>query len=174
MNQPRRKILVVDDEEVIRSVMARTLRKEGYEVRLAANPHEGLAILAHEPIDLVIADHLMPEMTGLDFLKIVRDRFPNCVRLMLTGHADVDVVVQAINEGEIYRLVTKPWDDAELKATLFIAFEKLDLERENRQLLSMVRCQRNLIVALKRASPDLRVEPGPGAEAEAALAPEPD
>ena len=104
---------------------------------------------------MVISDHLMPNMTGLEFLKIVRERFPDMVRLMLTGHADMQTAIDAINQGNIYRFLTKPWDDTELKVTLFLAFEQLDLERENRKLLSMVRRQYDVIKSLEREHPGL-------------------
>ncbi|MHB8876642.1 MAG: response regulator [Myxococcaceae bacterium] len=166
MNRSARKILVVDDEKMIRFVMGRTLRKEGYVVFAASSATEGLAVLAREKVDLVISDHLMLDMTGLEFLKIVRDRYPGCIRVMLTGHADVDVAVEAINQGEIYRLLTKPWDDGELKVMLHIAFEMLDLERENRHLASMVRSQKGLIAVLEATHPSFTPLEGGDEEAD--------
>jgi DNA-binding NtrC family response regulator len=97
----------------------------------------------------------MPNMTGLDFLKLVRTRHPDTVRMMLTGHADMQTAIDAINHGEIYRFLTKPWDDTELKVTLFLAFEQLDLERENRRLLAMVRRQHNVIKSLEKDHPGI-------------------
>jgi DNA-binding NtrC family response regulator len=107
-------------------------------------------------VDLVLSDHLMPEMTGLEFLKLVRDRHPDSVRLMLTGHADMQTAIDAINHGEIYRFLTKPWDDTEIKVTLHLAFEQLDLERENRRLLATVRRQQGLLERIEREHPALR------------------
>jgi DNA-binding NtrC family response regulator len=153
--QPIRKILLVDDEENVCKALRRTLRKEGYEIFVANRPQEGLAILAKEPIDLVISDHLMPEMTGLDFLKLVHDRYPDVMRMMLTGHADMQTAIQAINHGEIYRFLTKPWDDTEIKVQLHLAFEQLELERENRKLLSMVRRQYDALRTLEGSYPGI-------------------
>src|SRR5690349_8927459 len=127
MNAPR-KILIVDDEENVCNALRRSLRKEGYELFFANEPAKGLELLKTTPVDLVLSDHLMPNMTGLEFLKLVRDRYPNCMRMMLTGHADMQTAIAAINQGEIYRFLTKPWDDTELKVTLYLAFEQLDLE----------------------------------------------
>jgi|APLak6261666879_1056058.scaffolds.fasta_scaffold01647_3 DNA-binding NtrC family response regulator len=152
--QPRR-ILIVDDEENVCHALRRSLRKEGYELFFGHEPAEGLELLKKQPVDMVISDHLMPNMTGLEFLKIVRDRHPDMMRLMLTGHADMQTAIDAINQGNIYRFLTKPWDDTELKVTLFLAFEQLDLERENRRLLAMVRRQYDVIKSLEVEHPGI-------------------
>jgi two-component system probable response regulator PhcQ len=152
--KPRR-ILIVDDEENVCRALRRCLKREGYEIFVANSPEEGLRILAQNPVDAVISDHLMPTMTGLEFLKAVRNRFPDCLRIMLTGHADMQTAIDAINHGEIYRFLTKPWDDTEIKVTLFIGFEQLDLERENRALLATVRRQSDLIKGLEKDFPGI-------------------
>jgi two-component system, probable response regulator PhcQ len=150
-----KRVLIVDDEENVRNALRRALRKEGYELFFASGPAEGLKILAEQPIDLVMSDHMMPEMSGLEFLTLVRDRHPDVMRLMLTGHADMDTAIKAINQGEIYRFLTKPWDDTELKVTLFLAFERQALERENRRLTAVVRRQEMFIVNLEREYPGI-------------------
>lgn len=150
-----RRILIVDDEENIRNALRRALRKEGYEIFSGAEPAEGLELLKKQEVDMVISDHLMPNMTGLEFLKIVRERHPDVIRLMLTGHADMQTAIDAINQGNIYRFLTKPWDDVDLKVTLSIAFEQLELERENRKLLAMVRRQYDVIKALEAEHPGI-------------------
>lgn len=152
---PPRRVLIVDDEENVCHALRRSLRKEGYELFFGHEPAEGLELLKKQPIDMVISDHLMPNMTGLEFLKLVRDRYPDAMRLMLTGHADMQTAIDAINQGNIYRFLTKPWDDTDLKVTLFLAFEQLDLERENRRLLSMVRRQYDLIKTLEKDNPGI-------------------
>ncbi|HEY1086787.1 MAG TPA: response regulator [Archangium sp.] len=152
--QPRR-ILIVDDEENVCHALRRSLRREGYELFFGHEPAEGLEILKTQKCDMVISDHLMPNMTGLEFLKIVRDRHPDMMRLMLTGHADMQTAIDAINQGNIYRFLTKPWDDTELKVTLFLAFEQLDLERENRRLLAMVRRQYDVMKQLEGEHPGI-------------------
>ncbi len=155
MTQTPRSILIVDDEENVLKALRRSLRKEGYELHVASQPSEALELLRQTRVDLVLSDHLMPNMTGLEFLKIVRDRHPDTVRVMLTGHADMQTAINAINQGEIYRFLTKPWDDTELKVTLFLAFEQLDLERENRRLLATVRRQHELIKSLELEHPGI-------------------
>lgn len=137
--KPVRKILLVDDEQHVTRALERALRKEGYDTKAVNDPQAALALLKTEKFDLVISDHLMPGMTGLEFTKLVRDRYPDMMRLMLTGQADLDMVISAINHGEVYRFVKKPWDDAELKMTLSFAFEHLDDLRENRRAGSVVR-----------------------------------
>lgn len=153
---PQRRMLIVDDEENVINALRRSLRREGYDIQVATRPADALALLRQAPVDLVLSDHLMPEMTGLEFLKLVRDRHPDSVRLMLTGHADMQTAIDAINHGEIYRFLTKPWDDNELKVTLHLAFEQLDLERENRRLLATVRRQQGLLERIEREHPALR------------------
>jgi two-component system, probable response regulator PhcQ len=152
---PPRRVLIVDDEENVCRALRRTLRKEGYELFVASQPSEALELLKTTPVDVVLSDHLMPNMTGLEFLKIVHDRCPDSLRIMLTGHADMQTAIDAINHGEIYRLLTKPWDDTELKVTLHLAFEQLELERENRKLLAMVRRQQDLIESLETQYPGI-------------------
>jgi len=104
---------------------------------------------------MVISDHLMPGMTGIEFTKICRDRYPDMMRLMLTGQPDTQMVIEALNHGEVYRFITKPWDDVELKVILSLAFEQLDLTRENRRLLTLVRQQQSFIEKLEREHPGI-------------------
>ena len=157
MSTVPRRILVVDDEENVCKALRRTLKRDGYEVTAVTSPALGLEELKKQVYDLVISDHLMPNMTGLEFLKIVHDRHPDAVRMMLTGHADIETAIAAINQGEIYRFLTKPWDDTELKVTLHLAFERLDLERENRKLLATVRRQHDLIKSIEAEYPGITV-----------------
>jgi DNA-binding NtrC family response regulator len=150
-----RTILVVDDEESVRNALRRNLMREGYELSFASEPSEALEQLAQAPVDLVLSDHLMPNMTGLEFLTLVRDRYPDTVRIILTGHADMQTAIDAINRGEIYRFLTKPWDDQELQVTLRLAFEQLELKRTNRKLLAMVRQQQLTLETIEREHPGI-------------------
>jgi DNA-binding NtrC family response regulator len=148
-----RRLMIVDDEAKICSALRFSLRSEGYQVRFANSAQEALVRLKEEPADVVLSDHLMPNMTGLTFLKLLRDRYPDTVRILFTGHADMLTSIEAVNQGEIYRFITKPWDDAELKATLDLAFQAVDLERENRWLLAEVRNQQRLLLNMGRSIP---------------------
>ncbi len=134
-------ILIVDDEPNVISALQRTLFEEEYDVLTAASGEEGLAILNKSRAKVVISDERMPGMDGADFLSIVQNRYPDTVRIMLTGHASVDAAMKAVNDGGVYRFFVKPWNDLELLLALRSAIEKYDLEAENRRLLSKIREQ---------------------------------
>src|SRR5207253_5435775 len=105
-------ILVVDDEDTVRESLASVLEREGYHVLPAESGDEGLRLLKETPgIQLVISDHNMPGMSGIEFLKLVRERYPNVTRIMLTGDPDPQTIIRSINEGEVYRFIKKPWDN---------------------------------------------------------------
>lgn len=107
-------ILCVDDEENILKSLERMLRLKNYQVFTALSGPEGLKILEKEQIDLVIADQRMPEMNGSEFLRLAREMRPGCVRIMLSGYSDFESLTKAINEGEIFRFISKPWEMDEL------------------------------------------------------------
>jgi response regulator RpfG family c-di-GMP phosphodiesterase len=148
-------LLIVDDEDSVRRSLARTLRDDGYEIRQAAGAEQGLQLLSEQPVDMVMSDHKMPGMNGIDFLNNVRIRYPDTMRLLLTGFADLDMAIAAINEGGIYRFLTKPWDNNELRLSVKLGFDRLLLERENRQLLLMVKKQSHYIRDLERDHPGI-------------------
>ncbi len=155
MNRPV--VLFVDDEANVLNALRRSLRKEPYEQLFAQDPKEALEILGKRNVDLVISDHLMPSMDGLSLLKMVKEHYPKIIRVLLTGHADVQMTIAAINEGEVFRFLTKPWDDAELKVTLKNIFEFIDIRRENQVLLDTVRKQRVFIDKLESEHPGLLI-----------------
>lgn len=126
-------ILIVDDEEAITESLAFTLGSE-YPVHTAQSGREGLEILAREEIGLVICDQVMPEMTGVEFFERVIERNPRALRIMLTGYADMQSLVRAVNEGQIYRYITKPWEPDELRMDVRRAMESYALTSENTQL----------------------------------------
>jgi len=127
-------LLFVDDEPGILSSLRRLFRPQGYRILIAESGQAGLDILEKENVDLVISDMRMPEMDGATFLKNVRQRWPNVVRILLTGYADITSTVSAINEGEIYRYISKPWDDNEIVQVVNEALERRRLQEENRRL----------------------------------------
>lgn len=110
-----RTVLCVDDEVHVLRSLERLLRKEEYRVVTAEGGTEGLAVLGREPVQLILSDQRMPRMTGVEFLQKAKEIRPEAVRVILSGYADVGVVVDAINKGEVYRFLTKPWSDQELK-----------------------------------------------------------
>ncbi len=151
----KKSLLIVDDEENVRHAVARALRGEGYELRFAGSGMEALTLLRLEPADMVLSDHMMPEMTGLELMRQVAKEFPNTLRIILTGYADLETAIAAINEGEIYRFLTKPWDQVELQLTVRLGFDRLLLERENRHLLATVKRQSDFIRALEIEHPGI-------------------
>lgn len=124
MSEPsnRAHVLIVDDEESIRSALRRVLRRS-YQLSFASSAAEALNLLRTERPDVIVSDHLMPEMTGLELLKRCRLLYPNMGRVVLTGQAEMTMVISAINEGSVFRFLTKPWDDDELKLTVHLAVE---------------------------------------------------
>jgi DNA-binding NtrC family response regulator len=148
-------VLLVEDEDTVRNALSRMLVREGYRVHVAENGEEGLRVLKEKPIHLVISDYSMPKMTGLEFLKLVRERHPDVVRVMLTANPNSEVVVRSINEGEVYRFIRKPWDKTALRVILHFAFEAITRDEENRRLLSVLRPQVDLLLDLERDFPYL-------------------
>src|SRR5215471_17332913 len=131
----RARILIVDDEEAILETMSFTFEDE-YDVLTATSAREALAVLdAQAPIAAVITDQRMPEMTGVEFLARVCERHPSTTRIILTGYADGDAMVRAINEGHVYAYVTKPWEPEELKQLVHRAVELHRLRVQNDRLL---------------------------------------
>ena len=134
-------VLFVDDEVNILKALQRLLRSEHMNVLCASRAQEALELLDKQPCQVVVTDQRMPEMSGVDLLSQVRQRFPDIVRMMLTGYTEMDVAVDAINRGEIYRLITKPWNDDELRATIRQAFDHSDLKNEIKRLNQVTREQ---------------------------------
>ncbi len=111
-------LLIVDDEPNIVQSIRRVLHKEKYNVFTASGATEALLTLESNPIDVVVSDHRMPEMTGVKFLAEVSKRHPHTVRLMLSGEADMNVMMDAINEGNIFKFISKPWSDCNLRSVV--------------------------------------------------------
>jgi two-component system, probable response regulator PhcQ len=158
----RHTVLFVDDDPNVLTGLRVALWQTDYITLLAENPTEALALLQQQAVDVIISDHMMPGMNGLEFLKLARDRRPDCVRIMLTGHADKEMAIEAINDGEIYRFLIKPIDRTELLVTLHLACEKLELERENRRLLALLRNNSELSTRLSEPEPTGDLRPAAG------------
>jgi DNA-binding NtrC family response regulator len=141
----RHPILLVDDEpEILFSL--RGLLRHDFEVHTASGGAEALALLRQHPVHVIMTDQRMPEMTGVELLRWARAEWPEAVRIVFTGYADIKAVVDAINEGQIYRYLTKPWDPGELVEVLRQACEHYERTAERRRLLldlkdHLLRCQ---------------------------------
>ncbi|HVK04384.1 MAG TPA: response regulator [Armatimonadaceae bacterium] len=131
-------ILVVDDEPEILYSLRGLLRRE-FEVHTAGSAEEAMEVLRQHPVHAVMSDQRMPEMTGVELLTEVQGRWPDAVRMVFTGYSDIKAVIDAINNGHIFRYITKPWDADELKSVLRQACEEYDRVVERRELLQDLR-----------------------------------
>jgi CheY-like chemotaxis protein/tRNA A-37 threonylcarbamoyl transferase component Bud32 len=130
----RHTILVVDDEpDLVESV--KDCLQFDYRVLGTTRAAEGLQIMEREAVHIVMTDQRMPEMTGVEFLRRLRDAYPDTVRLLFTAYSDLKTVTEAVNQGNVYRYLTKPWDDGELRSILKQAAEHYDLIAERKRLL---------------------------------------
>ena len=133
-------LLVVDDEaDLVQSV--KDLLRFDYRVLGATRASEGLKLLRDEPVQIVMSDQRMPEMTGVEFLRRIKEVHPHAVRLLFTAYADLSAVIDAINQGSVYRYIAKPWQADELKAVLRQAVDHYNLQAEKRRLLQEVQRQ---------------------------------
>ncbi|MGE0082582.1 MAG: response regulator [Thiohalomonadaceae bacterium] len=152
MNDARGTLLLVDDEENILRALMRVLRRDGYRIFTACCAQEGLRLLAQEPdVGVVISDQRMPGMTGSEFLGLVKERHPATIRIMLSGYTELKAVTDAVNEGAIYKFLTKPWDDDALRATVREAFARHE-SRDDVHPAATCMCEHS-------ATPPLRCEP---------------
>jgi response regulator RpfG family c-di-GMP phosphodiesterase len=134
-------VLCVDDEPSVLSALRRVLARDHHEVLIACGGAEALEILAERPVDLIISDMRMPHMSGAQLLSEAASRWPDTVRLLLTGYSDLESAVSAVNEGGIYRYLTKPWTDDNLKLTVREGIDKRRLKHERDRLLAITREQ---------------------------------
>jgi len=141
-------ILFVDDEKSILSSLRRVFRLEGFEIVLAESAQEAIGILQERTVSVIVSDMRMPEMDGIAFLKKAVSIRPDAVRILMTAYADIDSVMKAVNEGHIWRYITKPWDDNDLKLAVRTAVQfyseslahkllLIELEGKNAELRNM-------------------------------------
>lgn len=140
-----RTILLVDDEANILAAMRRVLRRDGYQILTAGSGQEGLELLAANPVDVIVSDQRMPNMTGVEFLRQAKAAHPDTVRIVLSGYTELQSITDAINEGAIYKFLTKPWDDELIRANIAEAFHHKELGDDNRRLaLELARANEEL------------------------------
>ncbi|MHC8290905.1 HD domain-containing phosphohydrolase [Pseudomonas sp. XS1P51] len=142
------KVLLVDDEESILSSLRRLLRGQPYDVLLATSGAQALEIMAQQPIDLVMSDARMPNMDGATLLAQVHTLYPTTTRILLTGYADLPTIIKAINDGQIHRYISKPWNDEEMLLTLRQALAHQHSERERQRLELLTRQQNDQLKSL--------------------------
>ena len=142
--QPKEKkynVLCVDDEVNVLRALERALRKEHYNVFTANSGQKGLEILKGLKVQLIIADFRMPEMNGVEFLKKAKQIQPNAIRMLLSGYASIDMVVKAVNQAGIFKILSKPWGELQLRQEISLALEHWELVQKNRQLNQQVENQ---------------------------------
>ncbi|EOZ95837.1 Two-component response regulator [Indibacter alkaliphilus LW1] len=132
-NTEKIKILYVDDEENNLQAFKATFRRD-YKIYLAISAVEARKILDETPVDIVITDQRMPNETGVDFLASIIEKHPDPIRILLTGYTDIQAVIDAINKGQVYHYLTKPWDEDYLRSVIKNAFEVYDLRKANKKL----------------------------------------
>jgi signal transduction histidine kinase len=138
---PRGRLLLVDDEEYILKSIRRVLRRGDWQIETASDAEEGLKALERFTPEVVISDFRMPGMNGVEFLSRVKAQVPRAQRIMLTGQADQQAIEEAINRSEIFRFISKPWNDSHLVLTVKSAFEQYALQTENERLLRVTQQQ---------------------------------
>jgi response regulator RpfG family c-di-GMP phosphodiesterase len=134
MQSEKLNILYVDDEEQ-NLISFKAAFRRNHHVYTATSGRAGLEILQQHPIHLIVTDQRMPEMTGIQFLEKVIHLYPDTVRMILTGFSDVEVIISAINTGRVFRYITKPWDQNELRMTLDNASQFYWLQQKNKTLV---------------------------------------
>lgn len=157
LQTPPCKILFVDDEQLILNALRRSLRREGFELYFTSDPFEAGKLIGEHKIDIIVSDHMMPQMTGVEVLALVRRLHNQTFRIMMTGQADRDATIRAINEGNIHRFIEKPWDDATLKSILHEAARSIAVHR--RVEAEMAAQQQQMIAAAAAAAAGKATQP---------------
>lgn len=146
------KLLLLDDEQSILNALTRVIKRIGADrlggecqITAFTSAPEALACLQDEPFDLLITDFRMPAMTGLEFLREAIGHQPGVARIIISGQADLATVVTAINDTQVFRFVSKPWDDDELQLAVVQALQVYTMARENQRLADLVRVQQGTI-----------------------------
>ena len=149
------KLLFVDDDQKVTQGIKRNLDELDYEIFTAQSGDEALEILSREPVSVVISDEKMPGMSGAEFLSRVKDKYPDTVRIILTGQASLEATVKAINEGEVYRFLLKPCNATDLIFTVRQALKQRELVVQCNKLLDLTRRQSELLQNLEAETPGI-------------------
>jgi len=148
-------VLFVDDEPNVLEGMKRAFRKEPYRIHTATSAAQALELLQGLETAVVITDHKMPSMEGTEFLSIVKRRFPDTIRVMLTGEGSLETAIKVVNEGEIYRFFTKPCNEIELAIAIRQALQHRALVSKARLMLDTLRMQSPYLDQLERENPGI-------------------
>jgi putative nucleotidyltransferase with HDIG domain len=151
-SQYKHSILIVDDEESILNSFQRILADEDYEVHAVNNGSEGLNKLrtAQKPYSVIVSDQRMPEMSGVQFFAQAKDIFPDAVRILLTGYADSNAIIDAINKGGVHLYFTKPWREDEILLHIKQSLSKVEILAENKRLVELIKIKNKELVKLNK------------------------
>lgn len=153
---PKHTILLVDDERNILNSLNRLLKADDREIFSAENAEDAWGKLKEiGGVDLVISDNRLPNISGIDFLVKVRHLYPDTIRILITGYPDLDSAIQAINKGQVYRFITKPWGNEELKLMVNQALDYYDVLHDNRILLNIAKQQAEWLKIIHQRYPDV-------------------
>ena len=156
---PHRRLLLVDDEPNILAALNRLLRRDGYEVFCADSGAAGLEVLSKHCVDVIVSDQRMPGMLGVDFLRQARALCPGSIRIMLSGYTELQSVTDAVNEGAIFKFLTKPWNDTQLRGHIAEAFRIKEIADDNQRLHLEIRsANRKLEQLLLEKQEQIRLE----------------
>lgn len=135
LNEAGHTVLVVDDEPNVLSALKRVFRRESWQVLTALNVNDAMELLASREVGVVISDQRMPGVSGTEFLHRVKAMYPDTIRILLTGYADFRTVIEAVNQGDLYKVLSKPVDDELLRENVREAFRRYEIFAENRRLM---------------------------------------
>lgn len=148
-------VMFVDDDPMILAILARSARRMGYQVVTANDPTTVPATLRAQPVDILVSDVDMPGMTGLELLAQVRAAQPDIVRLLLTAHGSLETALAAINQGEVFRFLTKPWREEDLRDALAMAATRIKDHRSLRDARQVTERRAKLLAALESDHPGI-------------------
>ena len=143
-------IRIVDDDEHVRRALRRVLRRARCKILDAPDAAVGLELLAREPVQVVVSDYRMPGLSGVEFLRAVKERWPRIQRVLLTGQADSTAIEEAVNQSEIFRFIWKPWDDTHLIITIQSAIDQYWIVEENARLEALISLRNDELEKLNR------------------------
>lgn len=145
-------VLYVDDE-VYNLTAFRAGFRRSFNIFTAESAVKGREILETEDIHVIVTDQRMPVMTGIEFLESIIPEFPDPIRILLTGYADINAVIDAINKGQVYKYIQKPWTDDDLRINIEKAYEIYSLRKENRELIDRLVTANEQLEFLLRQNP---------------------
>jgi two-component system NtrC family sensor kinase len=142
------KILFVDDEENVLTAVKRVFMDADYTILTALSGKEALKIMEENDVQVIVSDYRMPDMNGVELLKVVRKQREDIIRIILSGYADLNALITAVNEGHIYKFIAKPWNDDELRITISNALDRYFLHKRNLELTSELEEKNRQLVIL--------------------------